>query len=225
MNAKLGLTLAASLFLLAGCGGGGGGGGGGDDGGIDPDPSKLSVEVTGVTQTAGDRVVVAVVVKDEDSRSVDIAFGFSTDGLIWSPATLDSGSPAPTGIAATPSGTSYSFNWDVLTDLGVTDESDLRISVGTVSHAGDSDEDGPFAVTTFGELSSSALSSDVNADLGDNGTLDDFVLIDTRSPADHAKGAIPGALSILVDTILTNPSGALPYSTGTRLVFYCYGGT
>ena len=64
MNARLFLTLSASLFLLAGCGGGGGGGGGTVPD-PDPDPAKLSVELTGVTQTAGDRVVVPWIVKAE----------------------------------------------------------------------------------------------------------------------------------------------------------------
>jgi hypothetical protein len=60
------------------------------------------------------------------------------------------------------------------------------------------------------------------ADHAPDGTLDDVVLIDTRTQEDYDAYHLPGAIHHTYEE-LVGWEGPLPWGPETRLVFYCYG--
>ncbi|MHC4473496.1 MAG: rhodanese-like domain-containing protein [Planctomycetota bacterium] len=205
---------------------------------IDPEKktTRFRGEVPGTSETQasalvaqlpnGTQVVLVVTAWDDRSREMDVVVEYSVDGgASWKPATQTAGEEPPSGIAATPEGTEVGYTWEAYEDLGCGLFPGALVRATPVEPAGSAGASAPFELLTYGESEVVSLAADLYADLRVDGILDDTGVIDARSAANFDVGRIPGAIHVLLETILADGADAIPFPKDRRIVFYCYGGT
>jgi hypothetical protein len=184
---------------------------------------RPKAKILQTAEASGSHLTVTLNMTDKASRAVDLLIEYKVKGLKgWHPATIDSDL---TGMATSPDGVETNVFWNAHADLGSVHAPKVRLRTSVTNMKGGKKKSKKFEVVLYGQVSGDELAADLAADLEDNGTLDDLVLIDTRSALSFGLGHIPGAINLSVAEIETGGTGALPYPLDKRIVFYCYGGT
>ncbi len=143
------------------------------------------ISVTTPTGTNKGDFIIHYTLADADADTCSITVEFSEDGGAgYSSATPGSGGDGTIGLVSSAGGEIYEYVWDSFSDIGVSNQSDIRIQI----RADDSKETGVFSA-----------SSDFNVD--NTGNIPPSV--DVATPTGIKKG------NVVISYVLTDPDGQL----------------
>ncbi|MEN8150784.1 MAG: rhodanese-like domain-containing protein [Planctomycetota bacterium] len=179
-------------------------------------------KIESVTALTGQSMAVAMLVRDREARDLPLILEYKVKGTKgWHPATVE------TDVSAVPSseeGEQFVAAWNAFADLGTRHSRKVRLRVIVDIEKGKKKKSRRFEVVLYGRLDSGGVSAVTYPDLMEDGSLDNTVLIDTRSAAHFAAAAIPGAINLDAADIEEQGEAILDFPKDTRLIFYCYGG-
>jgi len=183
---------------------------------------RPQAKIESVMPLSGQHLAATLLVKDPESRDLPLSFEFKVKGRKgWFPATMATDIDA---VPSDPEGRSFVAVWSAYEDLGAVSIRKARLRVTVEVEKGKRKKSKKFEVVTYGDLPGADLRADLYPDLAADGTLTDFVLVDTRGEISFADGSVPGAVNLSASDIEEKGDEVLPFSKDTRLVFYCYGG-